>query len=44
MNPFNISDIKEWEKSTSMPFTKYIAQDIFSDEEKYITNNSKKSD
>jgi len=44
MNPFNISDINDWEKSIPMPFAKYIAQDIFSDEEKYITNNSKKTD
>jgi peroxiredoxin len=44
MNPFDINDIKEWEKSVFMPFGKYISEDIFSDEEKYITNDAKKRD
>lgn len=45
MSPFNNNDIKEWKKSTLMPFSKFISsQDIFSDEEKYITDSSKKSD
>lgn len=41
--PFNERDINEWEKLVSMPFDKYISsEEMFSDEEKYITDSSKK--
>lgn len=43
--PFNERDISEWEKFVPMPFDKYISfEDIFSDEEKYITDMAKKVD
>lgn len=42
--PFNERDIKEWEELVQMPFEKYISEDIFTDDEKYITDDSLKTD
>lgn len=42
--PFDEEDIANWEKQIKMPFEKYISDDIFSDEEKYITESSLKTD
>jgi len=39
-DPFDKKDILQWEKSIDMPFDKLTAVDIFSDEERYVTNNS----
>lgn len=42
--PFDEEDIANWERQIRMPFEKYISEDIFRDEEKYITDDSHKSD
>jgi len=42
--PYDKEDIENWEKQIKMPFEKYISEDIFTDEEKYITDTSLKVD
>ncbi len=42
--PFDREDIANWERQIKMPFEKYISEDIFTDEEKYITDDSLKTD
>lgn len=42
--PFDGEDIANWEKRIKMPFEKYISEDIFTDEEKYLTDSSLKTD
>ncbi len=42
--PYDKEDIENWEKQIKMPFDKYISEDIFTDEEKYITDTSLKVD
>lgn len=42
--PFDREDINKWESQVKMPFEKYISEDIFTDEEKYITDDSLKTD
>lgn len=42
--PYDEKDIEEWEKHIKMPFEKYISNDIFSDDEKYVTDDSLKTD
>lgn len=43
--PFNEKDILGWENQIEMPFDKYISQDdIFTEDEKYITDPSLKTD
>jgi arsenate reductase-like glutaredoxin family protein len=42
--PYDKEDIENWEKQIKIPFEKYISEDIFTDEEKYITDTSLKVD
>ncbi len=42
--PFDREDIPKWEACVEMPFEKFISQDIFIEEEKYITDDSLKTD
>ena len=42
--PFDEGDILEWEKRIPMPFEKYITGYLFSEEEKYVTDQDKKND
>jgi hypothetical protein len=44
MGPFDTEDVLEWEKRIPMPFEKYFADYLFSEEEKYITDPEMKSD
>lgn len=38
--PFDKNDISNWETAIEMPFDKFISDDIFSDEERYVTDGS----
>jgi hypothetical protein len=40
--PFDEADIKEWEKTIDIPFAKFISDDIFTDNHKYITDDTLK--
>lgn len=43
--PYNERDIQGWDNTINMPFEKYIAlKDIYSDDEKYVTDASLKTD
>lgn len=44
IEPIDSNDIYLWGKNISMPYSKYISSDVFSREEKYITDFSKKTD
>lgn len=43
-NIYNPSDLEEWEKRIHLPFNKFFAKDIFTLEEKYITDDDLKND
>lgn len=42
--PYDENDIEFWEQKMEMPFDIYISEDFFTDEEKYITDQSIKLD
>ncbi len=42
--PYDENDIAQWESRFPMPFEKYISDDIFTNEEKYVTEDSLKTD
>lgn len=43
-NVYNQSDLEEWKKRLDLPFEIFFAKDIFSNDEKYVTDEDLKND